>query len=281
MDSIPYGGPWTEDKLEILRRYLDKYTTALKYKGFRLIYVDAFAGPGWRTQKSVYTTDYNDFQELHKGSPQIALEVDDKQFDKLIFIEKDPIKVAGLNKLKVKFPERNIEIIEGDANKEIPKICRGLHRRDRAVVFLDPFATAVDWITIEIIAQTQKIDCWILFPLMAVTRMMSKDKTHSPAIDSQLDRIFGGEEWQTLYETNPQRSLLYDIPEYKRAHYAEIAKLYRTKLNSIFAKLAPTERSLHNSTGVKIFELFFAVSNPNPRAISAAINIADHILENW
>lgn len=281
MDSMHYGGPWTEEKLEILRRYLNEYTTALKYKGFRLIYVDAFAGPGWRTQKSVYTTKYNDFQELHKGSPQIALEVDNKRFDKLVFIEKEPNKVAELNKLKVSFPERDIEIIEGDANKEIPTICKALRKNDRAVVFLDPFATAVDWITVEIIAQTQKIDCWILFPLMAVTRMMSNNRQHSSTIDTQLDRIFGGRDWDTLYSEKRQMSWLCKQPEQERTHYAEIAKLYRRKLNSIFAKVAPTERSLHNSKGSNIFELFFAVSNPNQRAISAAINIADHILKNW
>ena len=281
MDSMQYGGSWTEDKLEILRRYLDEYTTALKYKGFRLIYVDAFAGPGWRTQKSFYTNDYNDFQELHKGSPQIALEIDDKPFDKLVFIEKDPQKVASLNKLKEKYPKRNIEIIKGDANKEIPKICQGLHRNDRAVAFLDPFATAVDWDTVEIIAETKKIDCWILFPLMAVTRMMSKDRQHSPAIDIQLDRIYGGRYWDTLYREKGQMSWLCEQPEQERAPYTEIAKLYRERLNSIFAKIAPTERSLHNSTGVKIFELFFAVSNPNPKAISTAINIADYILSHW
>ena len=37
-----FGGPWTEDKLDILEGYLDSYTTALKNQPFRLVYIDAF-----------------------------------------------------------------------------------------------------------------------------------------------------------------------------------------------------------------------------------------------
>ena len=41
-----WGGPWTGLKLAILEKYLDAFTTALKGKGFKLIYIDAFAGTG-------------------------------------------------------------------------------------------------------------------------------------------------------------------------------------------------------------------------------------------
>ena len=46
MTGPSFGGAWTRQKLEILRRYLDTYTTALKDQPFELIYVDAFAGAG-------------------------------------------------------------------------------------------------------------------------------------------------------------------------------------------------------------------------------------------
>ena len=42
-----YGGSWTIEKLEILERYLDAYTRALKNKSFNLMYIDAFAGTGY------------------------------------------------------------------------------------------------------------------------------------------------------------------------------------------------------------------------------------------
>ena len=57
MATSSFGGPWTEQKLEILRRYLDAYTTALKGQGFQLIYIDAFAGAGaWLPVRDILLT---------------------------------------------------------------------------------------------------------------------------------------------------------------------------------------------------------------------------------
>ena len=44
---VPEVGPWAEDKLECLRRYLSAYTTILRKQRFKgYVYVDAFAGAG-------------------------------------------------------------------------------------------------------------------------------------------------------------------------------------------------------------------------------------------
>lgn len=43
-----YGSQhWTPLKLEIVRKYLAAYTTALKNTPFRTHYIDAFAGTGY------------------------------------------------------------------------------------------------------------------------------------------------------------------------------------------------------------------------------------------
>ena len=46
-----FGGDWTEEKLDMLRKYLRAYTTALKRQPFGLMYIDAFAGSGYRQAK--------------------------------------------------------------------------------------------------------------------------------------------------------------------------------------------------------------------------------------
>ena len=46
-DLNQFGRSWTQNKLQILRGYLEAYTTALKKQNFTLIYVDAFAGTGY------------------------------------------------------------------------------------------------------------------------------------------------------------------------------------------------------------------------------------------
>ena len=75
MTSPRFGGPWTEQKLDILRAYLDAYTTALKNQRFTLIYVDGFAGAGSYRESGA---DYDEFNEFRQGSTSIALEIEDK-----------------------------------------------------------------------------------------------------------------------------------------------------------------------------------------------------------
>lgn len=281
MNSATFGGDWTSKKLEILRRYLDAYTTALKDQPFNLIYVDAFAGEGsWRPGQE-YDKDYGEFRSLRRGSPQIAMEIQDKAFDRFLFIEKDHHRCESLQELRSEFPNRNIEIVNGDANTELPRFCGKLRDFDRAVVFLDPFATEVAWETVAAIARTKKIDCWILFPLMAISRMMPNKIEPTPALAERLDRVFGSREhWQSLYKQSLQLSLFNDEPGQERhGGSAGIADAYRGRLESVFVRVAPTRRPLVNSKDSPLFELYFAASNP--KGAGPAVRIANHILQNW
>ena len=277
-----FGGPWTQEKLEILRQYLDAYTTVLKNQPFNLKYIDAFAGSGWYRDRGVDpSSTYGDFDELREGSATIALEIQDRPFDHAIFIEREPGFVNSLNELRARHPNRPIEVIRGDANEELPIICSDMRASDRAVVFLDPYATEVDWTTVEAIADTQKIDCWILFPLSALTRMMDRDKKPTEELARHLDRVFGGREyWQEqLYRPSMQQSLFGDEEILAREPQNRIAELYRKRLGTVFHAVAPTSRTLVNTQNSPMFELMFAASNPIGSRI--AIDIADHILKHW
>lgn len=279
-----FGGSWTDKKLEILGRYLDAYTTALKSQPFHLTYVDAFAGEVYYLADSVYKPeDYEDFNEFRVGSPRIALEVRDRPFDRLVFIEKDPSHCVSLESLARENSNRRIEVRNEDANSALPTFCEGLGDYERAVVFLDPFATQVSWNTVERIAQTQKIDCWILFPLMAIARMMPTSREPPDSLAKQLDRVFGGREyWKELYSASPQQQLpgFSNEPSRERPQGSDqIALSYRARLESVFAKVAPTARTFRNSKNSPMFELFFAASNP--RGARRAVPIADHILSHW
>ncbi len=279
-----FGGTWTAGKLEILRGYLDAYTTALKDQPFPLTYVDAFAGYGSYQPGAAYSPeDYGDFQELWDGSPRIALGVQDKPFDRLVFIEKDPAGCQALTGLRAEYPGRSIEIRNQDANVVLPRFCQSLQPLDRAVVFLDPFATEVSWATVEAIAQTGKIDCWILFPLKAIAQMMPRDNEPTEALARQLDRIFGGREhWADFYRVSPQQPLpmFADEPVQERPHGSDqIAARYRERLGSVFNRVASNRRTFRNSKNSPMFELFFAAGNPIGAPI--AVRIANHLLENW
>ena len=276
-----FGGSWTQEKLRILDGYLGAYTTALKDQPFQLIYVDAFAGEGfWRPGSEYATDDYGEFGDLLKGSATMALEVQDKPFDRLVFIEKDPERCKSLQALSAQHPGRDIQVITDDANLALPAFCNRMGNFERAVVFLDPYAANVAWDTVEAIARTMKIDCWILFPLMAINRMMPTANEPPPQWANRLDTVFGGREhWQNLYQPSAQLTMFDDTPRLERGSGGNrIPELYRDRLRSVFHRVAPTQRALRNSKNAPIFELFFAAGNPVGAPI--AVGIADHLLSH-
>lgn len=257
----------------------------LKHQKFRLNYVDAFAGEGvWSPGiESGYTAEaYGEFHEVHEGSPKIALGIQDRPFDRFIFVEKDPDRCKKLAGLSSEFPTQNIEIKNGDANSEIDTFCRRMGKSDRAVVFLDPFATQVSWHTVANLAQTKKVDCWILFPRSAIARMMPVESEPSDVMSEQLDRIFGGRRYwrEEFYHPPGQQNMFDDAPGHVRTSGSEpIANCYRHRLDDTFEMIAQTRRTFYNSKQSPLFELFFVASNPTgaPRAVE----IADYILNYW
>ena len=46
-----FGGDWTTEKLERVRKYLSAYATIMKDRNFHFAYIDAFAGTGYRTDR--------------------------------------------------------------------------------------------------------------------------------------------------------------------------------------------------------------------------------------
>ena len=282
MTEMSFGGSWTLEKLDILERYLDAYTTALKDQPFDLIYVDAFAGQGSFQPGSGYAKeDYDDFQRIYDGSARRSLRITDKPFDQFIFNDINAGRSLELISLRREYPNRSITVKDEDANRMLREFCQSLRPMDRAVVFLDPFATEVSWSTIETIARTEKIDCWILFPVGAIARMMPLEGQPTEALAIQLDRIFGlREHWRDFYRQSAQLSFLDHDPSYERpGGSGPIADRYRECLESVFHTVAPTRRIFTNSRNSPMFELFFGASNP--RGAGPAIRIADHLLQNW
>lgn len=91
-----FGGDWTVEKLERVRKYLIAYATIMSKSPFRFAYIDAFAGTGYRTLNDDDNPSVLMFPELVEqepttfleGSARIALQVKPR-FTKYIFIERD------------------------------------------------------------------------------------------------------------------------------------------------------------------------------------------------
>ena len=213
MTQHDFGGDWTTEKLERVRKYLSAYTTIfaknLPAQKLTPIYVDAFAGTGYRT--SPHAADVpglllpeladRENEAFLKGSAQIALEVE-PPFKRYLFIEQNPEYAAELRTLKTAYPQRapNIQIINADANSYLLQWCKKMAWDERAVFFLDPYGMQVEWALIEAIAQTEAIDLWILFPLgVAVNRLLTKSGPPPSGWSQALTRIFGVDDWQEKF----------------------------------------------------------------------------------
>lgn len=135
-----FGGSWTTAKLDVLARYLQSYTTAVKdmpseERPFRKADIDAFAGTGYREerreeeQQTLQVLLFSDLAEretqgLIEGAASLALRTQ-PGFDKYILCERNPSRCQQLEILNEKSPAlaADIDIRCGDANVQIREIC--------------------------------------------------------------------------------------------------------------------------------------------------------------
>ena len=283
-----FGGDWTRAKLEILRGYLNTYTTALKKQNFNLIYVDAFAGTGYVDVRNSREASDEESTSLLKGSARLALEVNDKSFDSFIFIEQNINYAAELSKLKREFSGRSINIVQDDANEFLREWCSSQNhslgtpwKGERAVIFLDPFATEVDWETARRTAETKSVDLWILFPLSALTRMLPNDREPDDASAVVMDRVLGEQKWrEVLYQSSSQPTLFGDEQtQTVRGNQQAIVDFYQSKLNEVFPAVAANPKWFRNSRNSPLFALMFAAANEKGGPI--ALRIANDLLNRW
>lgn len=286
-------GPWAEDKLSCLEKYLAEYTRILRNqarwcKGF--YYVDAFAGRGLseiRRRESSTSDEYHlglagyspqsdEEAEYIRGSTLRALDLDNP-FTGYLFIDNDPDRIVRLKKLERDHPRKNlIRVKEGDANKILTTSL--VHNPDidwsnhRAVVFLDPFGMQVPWATIQALASTKAIEVFINFPVgTTLQRLLPKSGKFSSESRHKLDDYFGTIEWwDILYR---KRATLFGSKIEKVSDSGRVlVTWYAERLRSIFGYVA-SPRLIRNPSGGHLYYLIFA--GPN----ETGAKIADHIMK--
>ena len=278
MEKHSFGGKWTTEKLSILSSYLSFYLTALKKQSFKKIYIDAFAGTG----KIIV----GDKQEEIEGSVRLALNSENK-FDEYIFIEKKKAFAEELQHIvdnEYSELRDRVRIINNDCNIALSEICKNTNwKSNRAILFLDPYATEVEWNTLKIVSDTKAFDVWYLFPFSAAARMMRNDGKIDESWKLKLNSLFGDDGWfDRFYMINPQLTLFHDDNDdtlIKVVNTLELSSYITERLQSIFPAVAKTPRLLYNTRNSPLFLFCFAVANDKPSAYSLAMNCADHILK--
>ena len=282
--SQKFGGNWTEEKLNIFTSYLDAYLIALQNQKFKKIYIDAFAGTG-----EIETSDGGQFLV---GSAKRAL-ASEKKFDHYYFIEADSQKAGELqDMINSAFPQmrRIVTIYCGDANDKLAEIISNVDwRYNRGLLFLDPYATQVNWATLENVAQTKSIDVWYLFPFSALERMLPKNGKYDKWEDC-IDRLLGDSGWRKeFYKKDPQMTLFDLFPEpgqsdgermVKDANPDHIKEYILSRLGTIFPCVSKHARIFRNSWNSPMFLYCFASASESLKAQGLALRMADYILKN-
>ena len=262
--DLIYGGDATLEKLDAFERYGNAFTTALKNQDFTLHFVDAFAGSGAVRVKRGAGTEQTIF-----GSAIRALDISDRPFDKLLFIEREARNVSALADLVAQRGDGDrVTVEQGDANDHLPRFCAWLGHSDqslhRAFVFMDPFGTEVNWTTVEALAESKRCDVLMLVPLMAERRLFKRDDFPDERHATALTRIFGDDSWHQLYTRTSTGA-------FSGPGFRQIVELYVERLETVFVRVVEPERTLGASSERSMFTLLFGASNERGAEVAARI----------
>ena len=264
-------GPWSEHKYDAQGLYLPAYTRIMNRQrgwcrgGFH--YVDAFSGTGQPKAR--------DEDRYVKGSPRIALDLD-APFDSYTFIEKVPWRAARLRELRAEYPNRRIEVVEGDCNEVLTQRITPVVRKEfaaRGFVFLDPFGTELAWQTIEAVAETGALETIINLPTMAFNRAgLPRDPNSLTAERVRaMNRVWGDESWYDLFYE--ERRGLWGTHVVKAAPTSALRLGYLFKehrLSKVFRHVTDP-LVIRNTRDLPIYCLLFAGHNATGAKIAAQV----------
>jgi three-Cys-motif partner protein len=262
-------GYWTEGKLDILARYLDRFTTTTKYKADARIYLDAFAGEGLGTSRTTSTQ--------FEGSARIGLKVSDPPFDRCYFFELAD-KAAELEReLTRDFPGRDVRVVPGDCNATIPAALTEL-RRDNlgwapTFAFLDPDGMELRWETIKALAAHKqlrqspsktKVELWVLFPSGGLLRNLAlDDRKLLPGHVAKATSLFGSDAWKRIYQARTAQQI--DGQEARERY----VNLYRWQLEQDLGYRRAHPIEVKDNRDRPIYHLIFATdSDPGDKIMS-------------
>jgi three-Cys-motif partner protein len=276
-------------KLDVLKKYLRAYTKIFKRnpraRFYSISYVDAFAGTGTLRRPALgglakfLPELQGPEEEFRKGSVRRALEVE-PAFDHYVFIEKNAKKCKELEATSAEFSNRRVKIINKDANGALLEWCGNLDpKRERAVVFVDPFGASVKWEVIAALGRTRAVDLWILFPYSAINRMLVRRRKPPKAWANRLTSVFGTRDWENrFYSTTAFPSLLDSRgieSVHKSADHRVITSFFVERLQTEFVAVSKPF-PMHNSNGSLLFLLFFAAANDH--SATKGLKIANDII---
>ena len=207
-------GAWVEDKYRLVSLYETLFSTGMKHKWERRVYIDLFSGPGL-----VRVRGMNKFAW---SSPFLALQVKDP-FDKYIFCESN---VTALNALRERvdkyFPHANVSYVSGDCNDKVAEICNKIPapsagNKVLSFCFVDPYDLSVKFSTVKKISE-RFVDFLILLALG-----MDANRNQQHYLDpknQKIDEFVGLAEWRKEWKDQSSKNKI-SLPKFLAETYAK------------------------------------------------------------
>jgi three-Cys-motif partner protein len=249
-----YWGFWTRGKLDLLRRYLNAFTTASKGQT-EILYLDLFGGQP-KNRERLTNEDLD-------GSARIALAADDAPFSRLRFFELEPYASRLRAVLEADFGGRDFRVVPGDCNATVNGALAELGPFNWAptFVFVDPNGPDVHWSTLEALSKFKKPsltkpEIWLLLAVGMFSRTLRIDGMVRDEDASKLDRMYGTDQWRAIYEARLSGDL---EPSEAREEYVN---LMRWRLQHVLGYKRTHPLEIFNEGGHSIYHMIFATDHP-------------------
>lgn len=276
MTANRFGGVWTEEKLNVLREYLQFYCVALKNQPYKLVYIDAFAGTGRCKIKPGDTGA----DRVIDGSAKIALDCS-PGFHEYRFIEAKKKHQEELQQLIDAHPRGTSATIGKRKAEDVlePMLLGYNWNRTRGVLFLDPFGLQCSYRMLQAISSTKALDVFFLVSLAGLYRQAAVVESNiDEGKAAKLTNFLGTAAWRdAMYSPPAQSDLFGEQPRQRERGWEAILQFTTNRLEELFPYVGEPNL-IGSAKGAPLFALYFAVANDSKPALALATKVSKEIL---
>jgi three-Cys-motif partner protein len=192
----PDVGGWAQEKHRLVSLYSTLFSSGMKTKWSRRIYIELYAGAGYSRVRGT--------SKLILGSPLLALNVKDP-FDKYVFCEEEPRYLEALKVRAKQFaPNAAVAYVQGDCNRRTSELLEKVPKASAgdtvlSLCFADPFDIGLEFETIRKLANARFVDFLVL---LALGMDANRNYEHYLKEDSdKVDKLLGSASWRERWAT--------------------------------------------------------------------------------
>ncbi len=190
----PEVGSWTETKHRLVSLYAKLFSSAMKNKWGRRVYIELYSGAGF--------SRIRDTASIIAGSPLRALTLEDP-FDKYVFCEENPDYIDALRQRVNRLaPWADVTYVNGDCNARVDEIIKAIPRHDRSntvlsLCFADPYDIGLKFETLRKLSD-RYVDFLVLLALYMDANRNYERYVSEDAV--KVDEFVGSTDWRERWK---------------------------------------------------------------------------------